>query len=100
MHTNTLKDRLCQCDATANLERTGNLAWSPASFLQSPLPKGRSSGPGCSCSTPKVMCTQEPWVRAGGPGGKPRLLGPLGFISGAGGGGGRTGGGEGNPKLK
>lgn len=39
-------------------------------------------------------------MRAGGPGGKPPLLGPVDFISEAGGGGGRSGGGEGNPKLK
>lgn len=28
----------------------------------------------------KIMATQEPWVRAGGPGGEPPFLGPVVFI--------------------
>lgn len=75
-------------------------ARSSASFLRSTLPKCRSLCPARSRSALHITGTQESWVRAGGPGGEPPLLGPVGFISGAGGGGGRAGGGEGNPKLK
>lgn len=46
---------------------------------KAPLPKRRSVCPGSCCST-KNYKTQEPWVRAGGPGGEPPFLGPVVFI--------------------
>lgn len=39
-------------------------------------------------------------MRAGGPGGEPPFLSPVGFISREGGGGERVGGGDGDPKFK